>query len=360
LVASFRSESMLRQEEALAELDASIDDWVGKLEQAENRRTRVRQKLLEHVCAATTLRSSPAVVSVPAAAAAIEPLHSAMCIQPAMAMGVGNISTPPRSPNKAASERTHSRNGSADSTASAASVSSAPAPSRGGFTAHVPSTIFEQPMVEEVAAALATDNPRASCLTRDDVESIRVYADSDVYALLADVEHEFTQMSADMFGEGPSDEASRFEAEREHHLAQSKDLLVGGAPDMAKPMPLSPLPPPAPSKDSPTFAPSKAAGLAPPGSERERERERGPSIAPPSRNNSPTLPPLPYRNAGVAPPPVRSSSIPSSSKRYSVMPPPPPLAFRGGAALAPEQEQEDVIVFLSSAVFRPDRPSAAV
>ncbi|KAK2624936.1 hypothetical protein QTJ16_005305 [Diplocarpon rosae] len=52
----FSHESMLRQEEALGELDASIDDWVSKLEQAENRRTRVRQKLLEHVAAALLVR----------------------------------------------------------------------------------------------------------------------------------------------------------------------------------------------------------------------------------------------------------------------------------------------------------------
>ncbi len=46
---------MLEQEEALAKLDASIDDWATKLEQAENRRTSVRQKLLEHVAAASIL-----------------------------------------------------------------------------------------------------------------------------------------------------------------------------------------------------------------------------------------------------------------------------------------------------------------
>jgi hypothetical protein len=40
------------------ELDHSIDDWVTKLEQAENRRTRVRQKLLEHVAAALTVPPS--------------------------------------------------------------------------------------------------------------------------------------------------------------------------------------------------------------------------------------------------------------------------------------------------------------
>ncbi|KAF1989040.1 hypothetical protein K402DRAFT_418868 [Aulographum hederae CBS 113979] len=51
----FSKEALLRQEEALVELDASIDDWIAKLEYAENRRLRVRQKLLEHVAASMTL-----------------------------------------------------------------------------------------------------------------------------------------------------------------------------------------------------------------------------------------------------------------------------------------------------------------
>ncbi|KAL8841648.1 MAG: hypothetical protein Q9170_000862 [Blastenia crenularia] len=55
---NFSRESILKQEEALAEIDDSIDDWIRKSEQAENRRTRVRQKLLEHVAAALTLRPS--------------------------------------------------------------------------------------------------------------------------------------------------------------------------------------------------------------------------------------------------------------------------------------------------------------
>lgn len=44
-------DTILKQEEALAELDLSIDEWVTKLEYAENRRIRVRQKLLEHFAA---------------------------------------------------------------------------------------------------------------------------------------------------------------------------------------------------------------------------------------------------------------------------------------------------------------------
>jgi hypothetical protein len=54
----FSRESLLKQEEALAELDISIDEFITKLEQAENRRLRVRQKLLEHVAAAVLLNPS--------------------------------------------------------------------------------------------------------------------------------------------------------------------------------------------------------------------------------------------------------------------------------------------------------------
>jgi hypothetical protein len=52
----FSRESLLKQEEALAELDISIDEFFLKLEQAENRRLRLRQKLLEHVAAAIVLK----------------------------------------------------------------------------------------------------------------------------------------------------------------------------------------------------------------------------------------------------------------------------------------------------------------
>ncbi|KAL8936782.1 MAG: hypothetical protein Q9216_004749 [Gyalolechia sp. 2 TL-2023] len=60
---NFSRESILKQEEALAEIDESIDDWIRKSEQAENRRTRVRQKLLEHVAAALTLRPDGQAIS---------------------------------------------------------------------------------------------------------------------------------------------------------------------------------------------------------------------------------------------------------------------------------------------------------
>jgi hypothetical protein len=60
----FSRESLLKQEEALAELDISIDEFILKLEQAENRRLRLRQKLLEHVAAAIVLNPAAARVDL--------------------------------------------------------------------------------------------------------------------------------------------------------------------------------------------------------------------------------------------------------------------------------------------------------
>lgn len=57
-MAKLSRDSILKQEEALAELDISIDDWVSKLEAAEERRTRIRQRLLEHIAAAVTMQTS--------------------------------------------------------------------------------------------------------------------------------------------------------------------------------------------------------------------------------------------------------------------------------------------------------------
>ena len=169
--ANFNLEAVLKQEQALSELDNCIDDWVNKLDYAENRRTRVRQKLLEHVAAATILplTSSPGVgvshtlpltVGIPS---------------PASNMCLGNISTPPRSPTKESLEQR--------------SQSNSPSPQR--VVPCVPSTILEQPRVEENASASIGRGPQDK---RADVESIRIYADSEIYALLQDVENEISNM----------------------------------------------------------------------------------------------------------------------------------------------------------------------
>lgn len=187
-MAKFSHESMLKQEEALAELDSSIDDWVNKLEQAENRRTRIRQKLLEHVAAAVTLPVSGAV-------GVSESLQLALGVGAAPPSAPTNLSTPPRSPVK--------------SSFTPRIESSSPSPQR--VVAQVPSTIIEQPIVESaVTVGLGinqTGEKQApakekeiiqhpiSGIRRADVESIRIYAGDEVAALLADVESQMDRMS---------------------------------------------------------------------------------------------------------------------------------------------------------------------
>jgi hypothetical protein len=129
-VARFSHDSILKQEEALSELDSSLDDWGSKLERAENRRTRVRQKLLEHV----------------AGALVVQPPRSEEGAKRASAL---EINTPPRSPAKSQSP-------------------------------------------QRLAAPVQVSSPEP--MARQDVESIRIYADSDISALLKDVEAEINRM----------------------------------------------------------------------------------------------------------------------------------------------------------------------
>ncbi|KAG0651923.1 hypothetical protein D0Z07_1252 [Hyphodiscus hymeniophilus] len=138
-VARFSHESILKQEEALSELDTSIDSWVSKLEQAENRRTRVRQKLLEHVAAALILPATPAD----------DTKESSVVVERSLVTGPTGENTPPRSPTKSQSP-------------------------------------------QRLAAPVLVDSPEQ--VGRASAESIRIYADSDVYALLADVEEEINRM----------------------------------------------------------------------------------------------------------------------------------------------------------------------
>lgn len=199
---------MLKQEEALAELDSSIDEWVNKLEQAENRRTRVRQKLLEHVAAAVTLAvPASGVVGVS------ESLQLAMGVRPLTA---ASLSTPPRSPTKTAFTQS----------------SSSPSPQR--VVAQVPSTIIEQPSCEEAASADAKGAESASQSLRR-AETIRVYADNDVYALLADVENAISKMGG---RDSPATEEFPSEAERKKINRTISHEVLRGSP-ARKPLPVS-------------------------------------------------------------------------------------------------------------------------
>ncbi|KAK1593305.1 Up-regulated during septation-domain-containing protein [Colletotrichum navitas] len=224
--ARFSTDSMLKQEEALAELDMSIDDWVNKLEQAENRRTRVRQKLLEHVAAA-------AILSTPAAAAASESLQLAMGLR---SPSVGNISTPPRSPAK--------------NVFSSQIVNSPPSPQR--VVAQIPSTIIEQPLVEETPEAPVNKKHETTLShRRTGMESIRIYADSDVYALLADVENEITKMSVEAANLPENTAALSDDERKDIYRARSHEALSGLSPDLKSTV-SSPAAPSPPAKDSPT------------------------------------------------------------------------------------------------------------
>ncbi|KAK3494097.1 Up-regulated during septation-domain-containing protein [Neurospora crassa] len=221
--AKFSHESMLKQEEALAELDASIDDWITKLDQAENRRTRVRQKLLEHVAAATTLSITPGSV-----AGVSETLQCAMGIRSlgSATNGAGNISTPPRSPAKM-SFSSHIM--------SAFTPSSPPR-----VAAHVPSTIMEQPFYEE--EDVASEEQGASSRR---AETIMVFAGSDVSALLADVENALTHMGGDGFH---ADREKRHTVKVEVYSPVAKEYPVKEEEPAVTNETLPPAPPPSDSR----------------------------------------------------------------------------------------------------------------
>lgn len=128
---------------------------MSKLDQAENRRTRVRQKLLEHVAAA---------VFMPVTSPTVEKDNNII-----------NTTTPPRSPIKGISPVRESHR-----------------------TADV---IPPQPKLSEAELKEKRESRRKA------VESIRIYADSDVFALLADVEDEINRMGDPTLSSSSSDES---------------------------------------------------------------------------------------------------------------------------------------------------------
>ena len=137
-----------------------------------------------------------------------ETLQLAMGLRSPTLASAGNISTPPRSPTKSAFS-THTQ-------------SSSPSPQR--VVAQVPSTILEQPLFEEDASSERAKQESTAPIRR--AETIRIYADNDVYALLADVENQITKMSAG----DPSKEVPLSDNERrELHRARSHEILHGSS-----------------------------------------------------------------------------------------------------------------------------------
>ncbi|KAI1750816.1 hypothetical protein F4782DRAFT_235120 [Xylaria castorea] len=237
-VAKFSYEAMLKQEETLAELDASIDDWVTKLEHAENRRTRVRQKLLEHVAAAAAMSATTAGLG-----GTNESLQQAMGVR--MQPNANDVSTPPRSPTKGATFLDCS--------------SPSPSSSPQRVVARVPSAIIEEENEDGKSHRSRLSGTTQSALER--MESIRIYADSDVYALLADVENEFTKLNNDAGSPGPLSQRPPVDSRKKAlQHARSHDVLgyndpsngSNGSRGSSRPKPLSPSAPSPPMKNSPT------------------------------------------------------------------------------------------------------------
>ena len=139
-----------------------------KLEQAENRRTRVRQKLLEHVAGALIMQPT----TFASGGDADDVFGDDKIV--GMARQVNPLSgedTPPRSPIKSTSP---------------------------------------QRLADPVKVFTGSPEP----MSRRDVESIRIYADSDVYALLADVEEEINRM-------GQLESASSYDEQKQKSEFQS-------------------------------------------------------------------------------------------------------------------------------------------
>ena len=167
--AIFTREGLIRQEEALAELDVSLDDWISKIEQAENRRLRIRQKVLEHFCAAITLTTSTSqaqTVMSPEQAVRVQVLQRSQ------------EQTPPRSPVERA---TDSPNMFTMLPLTVATTT--------GMTAISPMTM------EHEIKPLQMDGPKiGDPEKRRDVQSIKIYADGDVLDLFSDIEQAIDHM----------------------------------------------------------------------------------------------------------------------------------------------------------------------
>ncbi|KAI9712860.1 MAG: hypothetical protein M1820_001482 [Bogoriella megaspora] len=165
--AIFTRDGLIRQEEALAELDSSLDDWISKIEQAENRRLRVRQKLLEHFCVAVTLGHSEGGCGSPSNGIS----QIAMLVSPGAVPGPSmppplHQTTPPRSP--------------------------------------VERSLAESPKLESALSAAPpaddrTYEPESPRLEggRRDVQSIKIYADGNVLDLFSDIETAIDNMFID-------------------------------------------------------------------------------------------------------------------------------------------------------------------
>ncbi|KAL5596682.1 uncharacterized protein BROUX77_006630 [Berkeleyomyces rouxiae] len=172
-------ESLVRQEEALCELDASIDEWMAKMATTENRRTRVRQKLLEHVAAASMI--SIMQPGVPPKDVAPVPAHHHL---------MSTISTPPRSPVKSALTPLITQNGDREVIRSVstsalrnAAIESATASLQAQTQLPPRSSSIRRPGMGLPTPSTPSAPISSLFSARNKTESIYIYAGSDVFGL---------------------------------------------------------------------------------------------------------------------------------------------------------------------------------
>ncbi|KAL9083621.1 MAG: hypothetical protein Q9165_008436 [Trypethelium subeluteriae] len=178
--AIFTRDGLIRQEEALAELDLSLDDWIQKIEQAENRRLRIRQKVLEHFCVALTLGEqtvgSPEVLPL-----VMSPVAGGQGMGVGMAVRVQGIqATPEQTPPRSPVDRT-------DSPRMFAGIPSGTTAAAGG----VPANQEVKPLLIDAGSPkMGGGDPEK----RRDVQSIKIYADENVLDLFSDIEQAIDNM----------------------------------------------------------------------------------------------------------------------------------------------------------------------
>ncbi|RKF79977.1 hypothetical protein GcC1_040017 [Golovinomyces cichoracearum] len=185
-VTRFSGEEILKQEESLSGLDRSIDSWVSKLEQVENRRMRVRQKLLEHVAAAALMDIKSPVNN--------EDSHIDSHTINHISSNPPGENTPPHSPRHSPKKLEKVMNEVQGQLESLLSVSESLSLFSSNATASSPEDLANNSVDENSPDRISSNQNLPHIPSAETQKSIRVYADDDLYALMDCVEEEIERM----------------------------------------------------------------------------------------------------------------------------------------------------------------------
>ena len=169
---TFNHSTLFEHEQALSDLDGSIDDWNYRLERSEYRGLRVRQKLLEHLAASALLSNPSYSLDKPDTLATQQDIKR-----------VAQLSTPPGSPSKqnSLSSTPRARSSSPHST-----------------VPPVSSTVLDHSLFEQGPVSTSKydkiPRPSVSSSRTSNAESIKVYASNDVFDLMFSMGSSFMAM----------------------------------------------------------------------------------------------------------------------------------------------------------------------